>query len=51
MKRFDGPGLLPTWTFFAPHSGRSDVLMFVRDMRPDGSVSPWRELDIGQRAG
>jgi hypothetical protein len=36
-------GLIPSWTFFAPNPGRSDVRLVYRDRSNDGISSPWQE--------
>jgi hypothetical protein len=41
--------LVPIWTFFAPHPGRTDVHLFYRDRDADGQVTEWREITLERR--
>ncbi len=43
---FDPFRLIPIWTFFAPYPGMVDYHLVVRDELSDGSISPWRSVDI-----
>jgi hypothetical protein len=44
LSRFDPAGLVPAWTFFAPHPGVTDYAVVYRDLTVDGEASPWRGL-------
>jgi hypothetical protein len=36
---------IPTWTFFAPNPGVTDVRLLWREQLVDGVVGPWHEVD------
>jgi len=36
-------GLVPSWTFFAPNPGRSDIRLVYRDRLPNGVSTQWQE--------
>lgn len=40
----DPLGILPGWSFFAPHPGRHDWILLIRHRLPDGSISNWQEV-------
>ena len=42
LRRLDTLGLLPAWSFFAPHPGVTDTVIVVRDRIADGDWTPWR---------
>jgi hypothetical protein len=46
----DRLGLVPGWTFFAPHPGTYDYHPLVRYRVDERELSPWRELDLGIEA-
>ncbi|MGN8069384.1 hypothetical protein [Mucilaginibacter sp. 22184] len=39
-------GLIPLWTFFAPHPGKRDYHLLYRDKITEDSYSEWHEIDI-----
>jgi hypothetical protein len=43
VKDRDPCGYVPTWTFFAPDPGVSDVRLLWRERLVDGTVGPWHE--------
>jgi hypothetical protein len=47
LSRYDPFRLIPSWTFFAPNPSVVDYHIVVRDERIDGSLGPWRALEIG----
>ena len=51
LRRLDALGVLPEWSFFAPHPGTHDYHLLYRDELGDGSRTDWREVDLaGRRA-
>jgi hypothetical protein len=46
----DRLGVVPGWTFFAPHPGTYDYRPLVRYRLDERELSPWRELDLGIEA-
>lgn len=47
VDRFDTSGmLLPSWRFFAPWPAMHDLDLLVRDLLPDGSVTPFRDVTV-----
>ena len=42
--------LIPTWTFFAPTPGCTDVHILYRDRDSEGRIAPWREVRVLGRA-
>ncbi len=42
LRLYDPLDLLPAWTFFAPNPGVVDPALFVQDIFPDDTTSPWR---------
>ncbi len=47
VDRFDISGmLLPSWRFFAPWPAVHDLDLLVRDLLPDGSVTPFRDVTV-----
>jgi len=46
----DSFGVVPGWTFFAPHPGTYDYHPLVRYRLDERELSPWRELDLGIEA-
>jgi hypothetical protein len=46
LRAADVFGLLPVWTFFAPHPGTTDYYLLYRDRLRDGSLDPWREVEL-----
>jgi hypothetical protein len=47
--QFDYFSLIPYWTFFAPNPGQTDYHLVFRDKFVDGTVTPWTEVDVGDR--
>jgi len=41
-------GLIPVWTFFAPHPGTSDYRIFFRGTSRSGELVPWSELELSE---
>ncbi|MDN5286410.1 MAG: hypothetical protein JWR38_2684 [Mucilaginibacter sp.] len=39
-------GLIPLWTFFAPHPGKRDYHLLYRDKITEQAYSEWQEMDI-----
>ena len=39
-------GLIPLWTFFAPHPGKRDYHLLYRDKLTEEDYSEWQEMDI-----
>lgn len=39
-------GLIPLWTFFAPHPGKRDYHLLYRDKITEQDYSEWQEMDI-----
>lgn len=48
VKYHDIFSLIPSWTFFAPRPGTSDLNLLYRDRLIDGQLTPWREVSLGQ---
>jgi hypothetical protein len=44
LVRLDTAGVLPSWRFFAPVPGRSDLFLMCRDERDDGSITGWQDV-------
>src|ERR1041385_2055650 len=44
VRALDCFGLLPKWTFFAPHPGTTDVRIVYRDLLKNGNQGPWVEF-------
>ena len=40
----DPLGVLPGWTFFAPHPGRHDWILLMRNRLPGDEIGPWQEV-------
>lgn len=40
---------LPFWNFFAPRPGTLDFHLLYRDQLPDGVLTSWREIPLGQQ--
>jgi hypothetical protein len=49
VKRLNVAGLLPIWTFFAPHPGMTDYYLLYRDRLPDGMLDNWRGIELKGR--
>lgn len=47
LQYHDAFSLIPSWTFFAPRPGTSDVNLLYRDRLADGQLTPWREVALG----
>jgi hypothetical protein len=45
VKNRDPCYYIPTWTFFAPNPGVTDVRLLWREQLVDGVVGPWHELE------
>ena len=46
LRSADVFGLVPVWTFFAPNPGTTDYYLLYRDRLPDGSLDPWRKVEL-----
>ena len=38
--------LVPEWKFFGPKPGQYDYFLLFRDLLPDGTVTPWKEVIV-----
>lgn len=48
LRRLNIGSIFPIWTFFAPNPGMHDTHILVRDKLPNGRLTEWLELDIGE---
>jgi hypothetical protein len=46
LGRWDAFNLLPSWSFFAPSPANRDSHVVVRDLLPDGTLSPWQTVSV-----
>lgn len=46
---YDIFSLIPTWTFFAPNPGRTDLYLLYRDRDSEGNISDWRSIKTSLR--
>jgi hypothetical protein len=51
IRYYDVFSLIPSWTFFAPRPGTSDLNLLYRDRLIDGQLTPWREVPLGGSPG
>jgi hypothetical protein len=42
--KYDRFSVVPSWTFFAPNPGRTDLHLLYRDGQADGSIGTWNEI-------
>lgn len=47
LRYYDVCGVVPSWSFFAPRPGTSDLNLLYRDRLVDGQLTPWREIALG----
>lgn len=46
LGRFDGSGIFPSWSFFAPSPATRDSHIVVRDLFLDGTVGAWAPVSF-----
>jgi hypothetical protein len=46
LRRWDLPGLLPQWSFFAPRPGMHDYHLLYRDQLDERTFTDWTELSL-----
>lgn len=46
---YDICGIVPIWTFFAPHPGNTDVYLLYRDRDEEGHTTHWRDIELERR--
>ena len=46
LRRWDLPGLLPQWSFFAPQPGMHDFHLLYRDRLDERTFTDWTELSL-----